>query len=327
MAKIQINNLSVNATVMGELLVTTASVRKTKAGKLYVDATLTDGVSSINAKRWDCDAAPTPGVYTVAATVGEYNGAKQLTITSEFLLADADIAAFAPSRNYDINKAWEVLLESDKSLGDESTPLRQFIKELVIDRKEQWMQCTAAVGMHHVQTGGLVRHTPEVVLLATSMATAIIAYTHNNALIDIGLITAGAMLHDIGKLETYAANASTAQFERTVIGVLNEHITIGVAMLQSSEAAKKYPQVALLLEHIITSHHGHTEYGSPVEPCCCEAYIVHFADNLSATYDTLAKAYEDTAETATFTDKVFGYNRKFLTPTAIHKMLTAHIAE
>ena len=97
-------------------------------------------------------------------------------------------------------------------------------------------------------------------------------------------------------------------------------------MLHATEAAKRYPNVAKLLEHIIVSHHGKLEWGSPVEPMCPEAIIVHTADNLSATLDTLDKVYEEYNqdwklhsydEPAMLTEKVFGYNRQFITPEAI----------
>ena len=313
--KISIKDLTIGSTVTGELLMKSSQVRQTKNGKDYVDSTYTDGTRDINVKQWDCSTAPTSGVvYTITATVGEYAGAKQLTLSQAPIRSNLPVELFAATRDYDIESAWRYLDEVVCQLPE---PFFSFAKELVLDKKEDWCKCTAAVKMHHVQAGGLVQHTTEVVAYAGVLA--------NNCNCSRSLVICGALLHDIGKLDTYACNKA-AQFERTFKGVLSEHIALGISMLHATEAAKRYPNVAKLLEHIIVSHHGKLEWGSPVEPMCPEAIIVHTADNLSATLDTLDKVYEEynqdwllnsPYEPTMLTEKVFGYNRQFITPEAI----------
>lgn len=315
--KISIKDLITGSTVTGELLMKASQVRQTKNGKDYVDSTYTDGTRDINVKQWDCSTAPTSGVvYTITATVGEYAGAKQLTLSQAPIRSNSPVELFAATRDYDIESAWRYLDEAVCQLPE---PFFSFAKELVLDKRYAWMKCTAAVKMHHVQAGGLVQHTVEVVAYASVLA-------HNcSCNCNPSLVKCGAILHDIGKLDTYACNKA-AQFERTFKGVLSEHIALGVSMLHATEAAKRYPNVAKLLEHIIVSHHGKLEWGSPVEPMCPEAIIVHTADNLSATLDTLDKVYEEynqdwklhsSDEPTMLTEKVFGYNRQFITPEAI----------
>lgn len=313
--KIIIKDLTLGVPVNGELLLKSAQVRQTKNGKDYVDSTYTDGTRDINVKQWDCSEAPVAGVvYTLSATVGEYLGAKQLTLSQAPIRSNLPVELFAATRDYDIESAWDYLCDTVYLLPD---PFFSFAKELMLDKKEDWCKCTAAVKMHHVQAGGLVQHTAEVVTYASVLS--------HNCNCNAALVRCGALLHDIGKLETYACNKA-AQFERTFKGVLSEHIALGVGMLRASEAAKRYPNVAKLLEHIIVSHHGKLEWGSPVEPMCPEAIIVHTADNLSATLDTLDKVYEEynqdwklhpSGEPTMLTEKVFGYNRQFITPEAI----------
>lgn len=318
--KISIKDLTIGSTVTGELLMKASQVRQTKNGKDYVDSTYTDGTHDINVKQWDCSEAPVAGaVYTLSATVGEYLGAKQLTLQQAPVPSNAPVTDFAATRGYDIESAWNYLRDTAFLLPD---PFFSFAKELVLDKKEDWCKCTAAVKMHHVQAGGLVQHTTEVVAYASVLA--------NNCNCSRSLVICGALLHDIGKLETYACNKA-AQFERTFKGVLSEHIALGVSMLHATEAAKRFPHVAKLLEHIILSHHGKLEWGSPVEPMCPEAILVHTADNLSAMLDTLDKVYEEynqdwsygsAKEPVMMTEKVFGYNRQFITPEAIKYLIT-----
>lgn len=313
--KISIKDLTTGSTVTGELLMKASQVRQTKNGKDYVDSTYTDGTRDINVKQWDCSTAPTSGVvYTITATVGEYAGAKQLTLSQAPIRSNSPVELFAATRDYDIENAWRCL---DEAICQLPEPFFSFAKELVLDKRYAWMKCTAAVKMHHVQAGGLVQHTVEVMTYATALA--------NGCKCNATLVKCGAILHDIGKLDTYACNKA-AQFERTFKGVVSEHIALGISMLYASEAAKRYPNVAKLLEHIIVSHHGKLEWGSPVEPMCPEAIIVHTADNLSATLDTLDKVYEEynqdwelhSSDAPTMlTEKVFGYNRQFITPEAI----------
>ena len=313
--KLNIKDLAIGSTVTGELLMKSAQVRQTKNGKDYVDSTYTDGTREINVKQWDCSVAPTSGmVYTITATVGEYAGAKQLTLNQAPTHSNLPVELFAATRDYNIEVAWDYLRDAVYQLPE---PFFSFAKELVLDKKDAWVKCTAAVKMHHVQAGGLVQHTVEVVTYASALA--------DNCNCHASLVRCGAILHDIGKLENYTCNKA-AQFERTFKGVLSEHIALGISMLHASEAAKRYPNVAKLLEHIIVSHHGKLEWGSPVEPMCPEAIIVHTADNLSATLDTLDKVYEEynqdwklhsSGEPTMLTEKVFGYNRQFITPEAI----------
>ena len=108
--KISIKDLNIGSTVIGELLMKSSQVRQTKNGKDYVDSTYTDGTREINVKQWDCSIAPTSGmVYTITATVGEYAGAKQLTLTQAPTHSNLPIELFAATRDYNIEVAWDYL--------------------------------------------------------------------------------------------------------------------------------------------------------------------------------------------------------------------------
>ena len=312
--KINLKGVQKNCTVTGELLISQASIRKTKTGKDYLDCTLTDGRSTINAKMWDTSEVPTGPVVHIEAIVTEFNNTLQLTLTS-CEMSDVTIEQFAPTRGYDLDAAYAYLAKIANALDE---GCKSFVDELFFNNEEALFKATAAVGMHHVQAGGLIQHTYEVVNYAVQICEA--QEQQRLSLINKSLLIAGAMLHDIGKLATYQCNEQTSQFEMTMQGKLYEHIIAGIQMVAASDAASKYPQIAMLLEHIIAAHHGKLEYGSPVVPCIVEAMVINFADELSAKTDMILKALEDKPETAQWTTKLPVYGREILDPRVVTNM-------
>ena len=312
--KINLKDVQKNCTVAGELLISQASIRKTKTGKDYLDCTLTDGRSTINAKMWDTSEVPAGPVVHIEAVVTEFNNTLPLTLTS-CEMSDVTIEQFAPTRGYDVNAAYAYRANIANALDE---GCKSFVDELFFDNEEALFKATAAVGMHHVQAGGLIQHTYEVVSYAVQICEA--QEQQSLALINKSLLIAGAMLHDIGKLVTYQCNEQTSQFEMTMQGKFYEHIVAGIQMVAASDAATKYPQIAMLLEHIIAAHHGKLEYGSPVVPCMVEAMVINFADELSAKTDMILKALEDKPETAQWTTKLPVYGREILDPRVVTNM-------
>lgn len=317
MSKIEIATLKPGTTATGELLVKEASVRRTTTGKLFVDATLTDGRGTINAKIWSWPAntqAPS-GVLEITASVGEYAGNTQLVITS-YEAGTLALTEFMPTRDYDLDAAWEYLLQSAALVKHPlySALLGMFVEPL----RDQWFNTTAAIGMHHVQAGGLIQHTAEVVFFLRALVDnhGALAVTPN-----LDLLLTGAILHDIGKLVTYRTNAETLQFEMTDAGRMLEHITVGIGMLENAgHVFKEHKEALLLLKHCVAAHHGKVEFGSPVVPVCMEAYLISVADGLSATLDTFSKAFKET--TAPWTKAVYPYNKGMLTPAYIKEVLS-----
>ena len=230
-------------------------------------------------------------------------------------MSDVTIEQFAPTRGYDLDAAYAYLVNMANTLDE---GCKRFVDELFFNNEEALFKATAAVGMHHVQAGGLIQHTYEVVNYAVQICEA--QEQQGLSLINKSLLIAGAMLHDIGKLVTYQCNEQTSQFEMTMQGKFYEHIIAGIQLVAASDAAVKYPQIAMLLEHIIAAHHGKLEYGSPVVPCIVEAMVINFADELSAKTDMILKALEDKPETAQWTAKLPIYGREILDPRVVTNM-------
>ena len=147
-----------------------------------------------------------------------------------------------------------------------------FFKHGLWEKFKSW---PAAVTMHHAYTGGLLEHSVSVAIGAMDLARH---YSVFKIPVDMNLIIAGSLLHDIGKLESYAMSPTP---QATISGIVIEHITLGYGMfMRFAEIEKLDRNITLALGHIIASHHGKLEYGSPVLPATPEAFIVSAADNV-----------------------------------------------
>ncbi len=140
----------------------------------------------------------------------------------------------------------------------------------------------AAVTMHHARIGGLAEHSLGALRIAQAVADI-------HPWLDRDVLTAGCLLHDVGKVKEYAIGHA---FEVTLEGRLVGHIAAGVSMVEgwSSKVRGFSERLLMELTHIVISHHGQLEHGSPKTPATPEALVVHFADDLDAKLDMLATA-------------------------------------
>lgn len=227
-------------------------------------------------------------VAQVVGTVAAYRDAIQIDATSVRVLpkGSVELADLVPSVGA-VDKYWQFI---DEVRGKLTAPrLRAVVDLFYADDgfRQQYEQCPGAPGTgHHALLGGLLQHTREVVSIARQMARVAHA--------DEDLVTAGALLHDIGKLESYTWESGV--FDTTERGRLAGHVVIGAMMLRAALAAKSTAvctdEEAMLVEHMILSHHGRLEYGSPVRPMTLEAEILHFADDASAKTAAINEAYD-----------------------------------
>ncbi|MEO8478342.1 MAG: HD domain-containing protein [Gemmatimonadota bacterium] len=223
----------------------------------------------------------------VVGSVAAYRDSQQLELTSLRALPKGEVplSELVPSVGA-VDRYWTFLDDIRHRLT--APRLRAAVDLFYADEtfRERYEQCPGAPGTgHHATLGGLLQHTSEVVGIARSIARI--------ARADEELVMVGAMLHDIGKLESYSWE--TGVFDTTERGRLAGHVAIGAMMFRSRyEAAATPPctvEEANLLEHMILSHHGRLEYGSPVRPMTLEAEILHFADDASAKTAAINEAH------------------------------------
>lgn len=159
------------------------------------------------------------------------------------------------------------------------------VKTVFTDELDKIATYPAARSMHHAVLRGLYQHTIEVT--ETALAMASLPATWGYRALDLDIVIAGALLHDIGKIRSMQVTPG-GEYENSLEGALLEHITIGIQMIV--EAASNIPVSGAALTrilHIIASHHGKQEYGSPVTPATPEALCVHLADMYSMTINVM----------------------------------------
>jgi 3'-5' exoribonuclease len=245
-------------------------------------------------------------VCDIEATVTEYNGKLQLTIELLEESADQNTDEFSCTYNDDYKTLWRTATGLIDLI--ESHNLRNITSEIYSAHKENILRASSAKGMHHVGIGGNISHCIEVCNLAMDISRVL---QDANRPVSMDLVIAGALLHDIGKIETYAVNQAVVEY--TLNGMLQEHIVTGIRMLAKYNAQSQYAydNEIQLLSHIIASHHGTLEFGSPVTPKFAEAYIVNMADGISAKMDILFSANDKAVtENRQYTEKIYALNNQ-----------------
>lgn len=287
------------------MVLTKAEIRKTKTNKPYLQATFSDGTDTVTGNIWDWAAAlPELGVYDVSAVAGEYMGKKQLNNIVMRWSDNQDKSAFGIKYTDDV-QGYVTMFNNFLSRIKNET-LRNIVADVYSQVTTSFATASSAIGVHHVGAGGNLAHTCEVALLSSTIACSlqVLGYDVNE-----DLCIAGALLHDIGKIDTYEIDGPAVNM--TLDGNMSDHIALGFARLQQSVVAQQHPDITRLLGHIILSHHGSKEFGSPVTPKFMEAYVINYADGISAMMDTL-HSYNTKAEEeqrpGIFTERIFTAN-------------------
>ena len=169
------------------------------------------------------------------------------------------------------DEMWHALAQLVESV--ENTFVRTLLARILDTHEEQLRRWPAAQTVHHAYRSGLLEHILKVADVATALASAYNA--------DRGLVIAGAILHDIGKLQELDYDVVTRY---SLDGNLVGHITLGVVLVRTeTEQIGGFPDaLRAQIEHLIVSHHGSKEFGSPVEPRTVEGFILAAADDLDA---------------------------------------------
>ena len=294
MPPLDLKRLSVGDRVQHELLVQEREDKTTRAGDPFVVLRLGNATGQLSVNVWKEHVPLIEGVRAgqVVQVIGQveaFKGAKQLKLTAPprvVSTAAADLTAFLPHISGSIEALWA---QVDAWRAEMKGPLRRAIDLFFADEsfRERFAEAPGAPRGHHAQVGGLLQHSCEV----ATIARAAVGTMGGN----VQLVTAGALLHDIGKVEAYS-NA-LGGFENTLAGSLIGHIVLGSLMLEerlrSLAPATLGEQQRLELHHFIQSHHGIPEFGAAVRPMTLEAEILHYADQSSAKGNDFNEAVTD----------------------------------
>jgi 3'-5' exoribonuclease len=281
MAKTFINELSKGQTVESIFLVRDKLLAKTKAGNPYLSIKLADRTGEAEGRIWDhaLDFLPLfekDDFIKVRGEVDEFQGMLQLRINKLRKCEDREIQLgdYLPRTSQDVEKMFGEL--KDIASRVRQPFLGRLLEAFFNDERlvNQFKTAPAAKAVHHVFLGGLLEHTLSVVQLVLLVGPRYKG-------VDQELLLTGAILHDLGKVSELSFERT---FDYTDPGRLLGHITLTVEMIDEKlKAIPEFPEdLAVQLKHIILSHHGEYEFGSPKRPKTLEALLLHHLDDLDA---------------------------------------------
>jgi len=282
----------INELVPGELLedqvflVLSKDLRSTTQGSLYIHVILGDRTGQLLGRVWQASEAmyraiPEGGFLRVRGRTENYKGNLQFIVEAIAPVKpeEVDLADFLPRSQRDVEEMWERTKTILRRV--ENRHLRLLIKHFVQDEAlmEGFKKAPAAVQMHHSYLGGLLEHTLNVLELG-------LLVTPRYPSLSMDLVLAGIFLHDLGKAEEMAYETN---FTYTDCGQLVGHIVQCAVWIDrkvaavEAESGEPFPKpMRDALQHIVLSHHGKHEFGSPRLPAMPEAILVHLLDNIDA---------------------------------------------
>ena len=275
-------------------LVKSVELKTSSKGDSYLDFTLGDSTGEINGKLWRYTVAE-HGEYAVndivkiRGTVSQYNGQDQLRIERIRHTIDADnvhFEDFVRTSGYDSQQMYDELMNIANGFADNN--LKLLVTTMLADNRENLLFWPAAFKLHHALRGGLLMHTLSIVRLCEGVCNVY-------PFIDRELLLAGAILHDISKIDEFDVNDAGVADGYTIEGNLLGHISMGATKIDKyAEKLGVDRRVSVLLQHMILSHHGEPEFGAAVRPMFIEAEVLSELDLMDARIYEMREAVQAT---------------------------------
>ena len=302
-------------------LVAEKNLAVSQKGKPYLSLRLRDRSGDVEGRVWEDATAigerfQKGDLIEVQARAVSFRDELQLSIFDCLPVTGTDLnpADYSPASRFDIDEMFASLIAITDTI--ETPALRHLLREFFADKEitHAFKYTPAAKGFHHAYVGGLLEHTLSMVRLLDLMS-------HHYEGINRDLLITGGILHDIGKIVELSSGAVT---EYTDEGRLVGHIVLGAEMTNRMiQRISGFPkQLALELRHILLSHHGVLEFGSPKRPKTLEALMVSHVDDMDAKMNAFQLHMEGSADEASWTS----YHRlldRYLYRSALDKNIPA----
>lgn len=299
--------------IVGFALVKNYSWKTATNNKLYLDLILASKNSEINAKVWSISQEierifvdEKPKLVKVSGTVLEWQGKSQLKVERIRLAVDDDdvnINDFVATAPYEPIFMYKKIHSYVDSMQDQE--LKLLTTKLLEDVREQLLYYPAAKSNHHAIRSGLLYHILTMLRVGEGLVNI---YSQ----LDADLLYAGIVLHDLAKIEEMDANDLGIVANYTTEGNLLGHIIQGIKKVDAfAKELNVTPEKALLLQHMILSHHNYPEYGSPKPPMIPEAELLHHIDMIDSRMYDMEKALQET-EPGSFTERIWSMNNRTL---------------
>ena len=304
------HSLEVGELITDVFLVAEANLQVDRRGQNYYRLVLNyEGGGQVDGKVWADNIGARleagQGV-RIFARIDQYMGELQLNLQRYEVLGpdDFDVSQYVRTSDVDAEAAFDKLFNGERD-EFQNPYFKKLLGEFYSNESfaHEFKTSPAASFHHHNYRGGLIEHTLDVWELADRLCT------HYAGRVDRDLLLCGAALHDIGKVKCYTLQSGVS--EHTEAGHLLNHIFISASMVSNlwdkavqASDAKAARHKAMLL-HVILSHHGKKEWGSPVLPRTVEAVLIHFCDQISASMQTCFDAIDQCPEGQDWTAKIY----------------------
>ena len=287
-------------------LVLAKQQRTTKQNKPYLSLTLGDKRGQIEGRVWELGDPRIAkdfergDIVKVRGSVSRYDDRAQVKVDQlrKALDGEADKMDMLPATTRDVAELWAELQAVVASITNPD--LKRLLDALLDDPAiaEAYRIAPAARQLHHAWLGGLLEHVVSLLGLADRVAS-------HYPMLDRDLLVTGVILHDIGKIRELSWDTG---FNYTVEGVLLGHIQMGVDLAEKTIAGLPgFPdRLRTLVLHMILSHHGKLEFGSPKLPMIPEALVLNFVDDLDAKMQAMASEFERSAREGRAPDELTG---------------------
>ena len=295
----------------------TVAIKVGSNGKQYLDITLGDKTGEISGKKWDVSdaeypmlkAIPEKSIVKVKGVVTEWQGQLQMRVQRIREVKpedDQNICDFVKAAPEEPQEMYDYIYATAESMQD--SDLKRLCVKVLTDNKEKIMYYPAAQKNHHAQLAGLLYHMKRMLMTGEGVCSV---YKNLNR----DLVCAGVILHDMEKLNEIESGTDGIATGYSFKGQMLGHIIQGVKKLDSLAIELDIPrEKAIMLEHMILSHHYEPEFGSPKKPLFPEAEVLHYLDILDARMFDMEAALEAT-EPGSFSDRVWTLdNRKLYKP-------------
>ena len=298
-------------------MVKNISLRVDTRQKDYLDMTLCDKTGEVNAKKWDVADGEMPNlsalkdgdIVKVKAQVSEWQGQTQLRVLKvrkaapEDYMNAADFVKAAPEPS---DQMYDYIFDVANSMADED--LKKITTTLLSRNKEKLMYYPAAAKNHHAEYGGLLWHMKRMLMAGEALCKV---YTFLNK----DLVLAGVIVHDMEKLNEIDAKENGMATGYSKEGQLLGHIIQGIAEMRILAKELEVPgEKALMLEHMILTHHYEPEFGSPKKPMFPEAEVLHYLDIMDARLYDMEDAIQG-LDPGAFSERVWTLdNRRIYKP-------------
>jgi 3'-5' exoribonuclease len=276
-----VKDLTADQVITGFFLVHEKEVRNTNTGKPYLRMELGDRSGTIEARMWEqfepyAKEVNRDDFVKVQARVEIYRNKPQLSL-QQFRVAKAaeiDLADFLAHTPFNVDEMYQGLLNTAEGMSNPH--LKRLVIQILSDPNiaSRFKRAPAAKVMHHAYLGGLLEHVVGLCGLAKLV-------TAHYPELDVDLLLTAAMLHDVGKLDELCYERSVGY---TVEGQLLGHIVMELeTVTKAMDAIEGFPaKLKTVVEHMLISHHGQYEFGSPKLPMIREALVFHYLDDMDS---------------------------------------------